>query len=99
MGYLGLPKSDLTTPVRTRYLVLPIGNAATAGRVFSSCPVKGLKEALLRPSIFYYRNSLVLFIHSGHFYIASSSPLLLRSAPDTARKLCRSFTAKRHSQL
>jgi len=36
------------------------------------------------------------FIHSGHFYSASSSPLLLRGAPDTARM---SFTPKRHRQL
>ena len=39
------------------------------------------------------------FIHSDHFYSASSSPLLLRSAPDIARILCQSFTPKRHSQL
>jgi len=39
------------------------------------------------------------FIHSDHFYSAPSSPLLLRSAPDTARILCRSFTPKRHRQL
>ena len=38
-------------------------------------------------------------IHSDHFYSASSNPLLLRSAPDTARILCRSFTPKRHRQL
>jgi len=28
------------------------------------------------------------FIHSGHFYSASSSPLLFRSATNTARILC-----------
>src|SRR6218665_393415 len=39
------------------------------------------------------------FIHSGHFYSASSSPLLLRSAPDTAWILCRSFTLQHHRQL
>ena len=39
------------------------------------------------------------FIHRGHFYSASSSPLLLRSALDTGRILCRSFTPKRHRQL
>src|SRR6218665_2235304 len=39
------------------------------------------------------------FIHSGQFYSASSSSLLLRRAPDTARILCRSFTPKRHRQL
>ena len=39
------------------------------------------------------------FIHSGYFHSASSSPLLLRGAPDTARILCRSFTPKRHRQL
>src|SRR6218665_2665861 len=39
------------------------------------------------------------FIHSGHFYSASLRPLLLRSATDIARILCRSFTPKRHRQL
>src|SRR6218665_3430056 len=38
-------------------------------------------------------------IHSGHFYSASSRSLQLRSAPDTARILCRSFTPKRHMEL
>src|SRR6218665_325378 len=36
---------------------------------------------------------------SDHFCSASSSPLLLRSAPDAARILCRSFTPKTHRQL
>src|SRR6218665_3675098 len=40
-----------------------------------------------------------LFIHSGYFYSASSRPLLLRGAPDTAQVLCQSFTPKRHRQL
>jgi len=39
------------------------------------------------------------FIHSGYFYSASSSPLLLRGAPDIARVPCRNFTPKRHRQL
>src|SRR6218665_2547817 len=39
------------------------------------------------------------FIHSDYFYGASSSPLLLRSAPDRARILCRNFTPKRHKQM
>ena len=39
------------------------------------------------------------FIHSGYFYSASSSPLLLRGAPDTAWIPCRSFRPKRHLQL
>src|SRR6218665_1820489 len=42
---------------------------------------------------------VVKFIYPGHFYSASSSPLLLRGAPDTARILCQSFTPKRHRQL
>ena len=37
-------------------------------------------------------------IHSFYFHCASSNPLLLRSAPNTARTLCRSFTPKRHRQ-
>src|SRR6218665_3623022 len=39
------------------------------------------------------------FIHSGYLYSASSSPLLLRSASDTAHVLSRSFTPKRHRKL
>ena len=39
------------------------------------------------------------FIHSDHFYSASSSPLLLRGAPGIAQILCRSFTPKCHMQL
>jgi len=38
------------------------------------------------------------FFHSGNFYSASSSPLLLRGASNTAKILCRSFTLKRHRQ-
>ena len=41
----------------------------------------------------------VATIHSDHIYSASSSPLLLKSAPDTARILCRSITRERHRQL
>jgi len=39
------------------------------------------------------------FIHSVYFYSAPSSPLLIRSTPDTSRILCGSFTPKRHRQL
>src|SRR6218665_953257 len=51
--------------------------------------------------VFETLSSVWAYIHSGHFYSASSSPLLLRSASDTARisLLCRSFTPKRHRQL
>src|SRR6218665_4043203 len=45
------------------------------------------------------RMYMCLFIHSGYLYRASSSPLLLRGVPDTARILCRSFMQKRHRQL
>ena len=38
------------------------------------------------------------FIHSDYFYSASSDPLLLRGASDTARILCRNVTPKRHRQ-
>ena len=41
----------------------------------------------------------IVVIHSGYFYSASSSPLLLRGAPCAARILCRNFTPKRHRQL
>src|SRR6218665_2734749 len=42
---------------------------------------------------------MTFFIHSFYFCSASSSPLLLRGAPSTARILCGSFTPKRHRQL
>ena len=45
------------------------------------------------------RNWLHSFIYSCYFYSASTSPQLLRGAPDTARILCRSFTPKRYRQL
>src|SRR6218665_1246211 len=40
-----------------------------------------------------------MHIHLLHFYRASSSPLLLRGAADTAWILCLSFMSKRHRQL
>src|SRR6218665_3800778 len=43
--------------------------------------------------------SSVTYFIDGPFYSVSSSPLLLRGAPETARILCRSFTPKRHRQL
>ena len=46
-----------------------------------------------------FKKVIISFIHSNHFYSASSSPLILRSAPDTARTLYWSFTQKRHRQL
>ena len=39
------------------------------------------------------------FVYSDYFYSASSSLLLLRGAPDTARILCRCFMPKRHGLL
>src|SRR6218665_971909 len=56
---------------------------------------------LLPPDLDQYYNAALIhsFIHSGHFYSAAPNRLLLRSATDTARILCRSFTPKRHRQL
>ena len=39
------------------------------------------------------------FIHSGHFYSASSSPLLLRGAPDYSTDTVSEFHAEVHRQL
>ena len=39
-----------------------------------------------------------LFIHSGHFYSAPSSPLLLRGAPDYSNTISE-FHAEAHRQL
>src|SRR6218665_3943979 len=39
------------------------------------------------------------FIHSGHFYSAPSSPLLLRGAPDYSTDSVSEFHAEAHRQL
>ena len=39
------------------------------------------------------------FIHSGHFYSAPSSPLLLRGAPDYSTDTVLEFHAEAHRQL
>jgi len=39
------------------------------------------------------------FIHSGHFYINPSSPLLLRGAPDYSMDTVSEFHAEAHRQL
>src|SRR6218665_2003019 len=41
-------------------------------------------------------NSKYLFIHSGHFYSAPSSPLLLRGAPDYSTDTVSEFHAETH---
>ena len=46
-----------------------------------------------------FSSILFSFIRSGYFYSASSSSLLLRGAPDTARIQHRNFTPKRQRQL
>jgi len=58
--------------------------------------IKSFQGSFLKYYIFIY---FLKFIYSGYFYSASSSPLLLRGVPDTARILRRSFTPKRHWQL
>ena len=59
------------------------------------CIING-SHSFIHPSI---HSSIHSFIHSGYFYSASSSTLILRGAPGTARILCRSFTPKHHRQL
>ena len=39
------------------------------------------------------------FIHSGHFYSAPSSPLILRGAPDHSTDTVLEFHAEAHRQL
>src|SRR6218665_1035735 len=45
------------------------------------------------------RHEIHSFIHSGHFYSAISSPLLLRGAPDYNTDTVSEFHAETHSQL
>ena len=70
---------------------------------FHRYSVKSGRRTINSNIIILQRNSLdckeIEYIHSDHFYSASSSPLLLRSAPDPVRILCRSFTPKRHRKL
>src|SRR6218665_1261295 len=62
----------------------------------SLCDCAGKTQPKLKKLL--YEHFLNSFVPSGHFYSASSSPLLLRSAPDIAQILCRSFTPKHHRQ-
>src|SRR6218665_2872315 len=69
----------------------------------ASIPVTCLKTFLVGTSTLrafkkYCMRQVYAFIHSGHFYSASSSPLLLRSVPDTTQTLCRNFTLKRETR-
>src|SRR6218665_1204807 len=45
------------------------------------------------------RSFIHSFIHSGHFYSAPSSPLLLRGAPDNSTDTVSEFHAEAHRQL
>src|SRR6218665_812286 len=50
--------------------------------------------------IFEFCNQLIyLLIHSGHFYSAPLSPLLLRGAPDCSTDTVSEFHAEAHRQL
>jgi len=49
--------------------------------------------------IYSLNHKLIQSIHSGYFYSASSSPLLLKGAPDTARILCRNCTPNFNKRL
>src|SRR6218665_1132063 len=60
---------------------------------------RGQSGQVFEITYYYHPSSSSSFIHLGHFYSASSSPLLLRGAPDTARILYQSFTPKRHMPL
>src|SRR6218665_2500577 len=44
-------------------------------------------------------SEFISFIHSGHFYSAPSSPLLLRGAPDYSTDTVSEFHAEAHRQL
>src|SRR6218665_501101 len=46
-----------------------------------------------------YLSFIYSFIHSGHFYSAPSSPLLLRGAPDYSTDTVSEFHAEAHMQL
>ena len=43
--------------------------------------------------------SVPSFIHSGHFYSAPSSPLLLRGAPDYSTDIVSDLHAEAHRQM
>ena len=64
-------------------------------------PFWTLMETLMfasRRFITYLTNALI-FIHYGHFYSASSSPLLRRDAPDYSNDTVSEFYAEAHRQL
>src|SRR6218665_624645 len=58
--------------------------------------VNGNSNYKLTGIAIHYKDS---FIHSGHFYSASSSPLLLRGAPDYSKDTVSEFHVEAHRQL
>ena|SRR6218665_4069216 len=72
--------------IHERCVLSDVLSSYTKQRSMSGCQETGMKSR---------QWGLLRRIHSGYFYSAVSSPLLLRSAPDTARTLCRSFTPER----
>src|SRR6218665_641506 len=56
-------------------------------------------EGMLTMIFLILLNAIHSFIHSGHFYCAPSSPLLLRGVPDYSTDTVSEFHAETHRQL
>jgi len=76
-----------------------IGQTLKKNSNWNACNAVNSCGFLMREVLTPVNSQNSFFIQSGHFYSASSRPLLLRSFPDTARIRYRSFTLKRHRQL
>ena len=53
----------------------------------------------IQKSVFFKEVYHYILIHSGHFYSAPSSPLLLRGAPDYSTDTVSEFHSEAHRQL
>src|SRR6218665_3021059 len=94
------PRSRPTTPLPGTAL-----NRIQPAEVLSSVTLSILCKSVFQlhkiiPIVFQLQNTNYFsLIHSGHFYSASSSPLLLRGAPDYSTNTISEFHAKAHGQL
>src|SRR6218665_1175864 len=82
-----------------------VTNASQYHGPHSCCSIRHCSRASLCYNhcniLYYICTSMVIhsFIHSGHFYSAHSSPLLLRGAPDYSTDTVSEFHAEAHRQL
>src|SRR6218665_1958340 len=105
-----LPKRSLSVSVGARgsrslrsaergVLVVPFARTAAMHSLWRALGFGMISLRSCASSLDYRAYTDTPFIHSGHFYSAPSSPLLLRGAPDYSTDTASEFHAETHRQL